>query len=113
MKTLKMLVLVVAITFSSAISASTNPIKKSEPNEVTETIGKLLKNPDFQLSQDTKAIVQIAINQNDEMVVLSVETKSKAVEDYIKGRLNYKKVDTKEIGYSRSFKLPVTILKSN
>jgi len=79
-KTLKMLVLVVTIAFSSVLSASTNLVEKAEPTSVTETVGDLLKNPDFQLNEDIGAMVEIVINQNDEMVVLSVDTKSETVE---------------------------------
>ncbi|MBC2845639.1 hypothetical protein [Winogradskyella flava] len=111
-KTLKMLVLVVTIAFSSVLSASTNPVEKAEPTSVTETVGDLLKNPDFQLNEDIGAMVEIVINQNDEMVVLSVDTKSETVEKYIKSRLNYKKISKEVLDYRKSFKIPVRILKS-
>ena len=113
MKTLKMLVLVVAITFSSAVSATTNPIKKAEPNAITEKVSKLLENPEIQLKEDINAMVQIAVNQNDELVVLSVDTDNKAVEGFIKSRLNYKKISKATLGLNRAFKIPVKMLKSN
>ncbi len=112
-KTLKMLVLVVAITFSSVLSASTNPIEKAEPASITETVGDLLKNPDFQLNEEVNAMVKIFINKNDEMVVLSVDTDNKSAEKYIKSRLNYKKLSKEVIGASKAFKIPVRITKSN
>ena len=112
MKTLKMLVLVVAITFSGAISASTNPIEKAEPISVTETVGKLLKNPYFQLKEDVTATVSIVLNESNEMVVLSVDTDNSTVADYIKSRLNYKKLSEEAVGYNKSFKVPVKMLKS-
>ena len=113
MRTLKMLVLVVAIALSSVLSASTNPIDKAEPVSITETVGELLKNPEFQLNKEVHAMVTVFINENDEMVVLSVDTDSKALENYIKGRLNYKKLSKEAIGSKKSFKIPVKIIKSN
>jgi hypothetical protein len=113
MRTLKMLVLAVAIAFSSVLFASTNPIVKAEPASITETIGELLKSPSFQLKQNVDAMVTIFINQNDEMVVMSVDTDNKSVENYIKSRLNYKKLSKEAIGYRKSFKIPVTIVPSN
>jgi len=113
MKTLKMLVLVVAITFSGVISAHTNPIEKAEPKTVTETVGELLKNPDLQLTSEVDAIVELVLNENDEMVVLSVDTNNIAVEKYIKSRLNYKKLSKQAIGNNRSFKVPVKMVKNN
>ncbi|WP_299123995.1 hypothetical protein [uncultured Winogradskyella sp.] len=113
MKTLKMLVLVVAITFSSVLSASTNPIKNDEPTSISKTVGELLKNPDFQLNQEVDAVVDIFINDDNEIVVLSVETDNTRVEKYIKSRLNYKKVSNETLGYKKSFKVPVKMVKSN
>ena len=112
MKTLKMLVLVVAITFSSVISANTNPIKNAEPTSISKTVEKLLKNPSFQLNKDVEAIVNIFINENDEMVVVSVDTDNKIVERYIKNRLNYKKLSKESIGYYKSIKVPVKMVGS-
>ncbi|EDP71944.1 hypothetical protein FBALC1_12622 [Flavobacteriales bacterium ALC-1] len=111
MKTLKMLVLVVAIAFSSVISANTNPIKSAEPTSISKTVEKLLENPDFQLEKDVEAIVNIFVNENDEMVVLSVDTDNKIVESYIKSRLNYKKVSKETT--SKSFKVPVKMIESS
>ncbi|WP_431158724.1 hypothetical protein [Winogradskyella poriferorum] len=113
MKTLKMSVLAVAIAFSSVLSASTNPIKKAEPKSVSESVGEFLKNPDLQLSSDVSAIVDIIINENDEMVVLNVETDNESVENYIKGRLNYKKLSKETIGYNKSFKVPVKLIEND
>lgn len=113
MKTLKMLGLVAAIAFSSVLSASTNPIEKAEPVTVTEAVGDLLKNPDFQLNKDVNAIVDIVINENNEMVVLAVTTENKAVEKFIKSRLNYKKLSKEAIGFNRAFKIPIRLVESN
>jgi len=109
MKTLKMLVLIVAITFSSAISASTNSIENAEPGTITATISELLKNPKVQFDKDMSAMVEVTINKNNELVVLSVGTQDKAFESFIKNRLNYKKVSKEVIGNQKNFKIPVTI----
>jgi len=111
-KTLKMLVLVVAITFSSVLSASTNPNENAESASITETVTDLLQNPNFQLYEDVNAMVKIFINDDNEIVVLSVATVNKAVESFIKRRLNYKKLSKKVLGDSKSFVFPVKIIKS-
>ena len=113
MRTLKMLVLVLAITFSSVLSARTNPNENAEPASINETVRELLKNPDFQLNNDVNAMVTVLINQNDEMVVLSLDTDSKSLEKYIMKRLNYKKLSKETIGYRQSFKIPIKLIKSN
>lgn len=113
MKALKMFVLAVAITFSSVLSASTNPIKEVEPKTVTQTVGELLKNPDLQISSEVYAIVDLVINEDNEMVVLNVDTTHENVENYIKYRLNYKKLSKEAIGNNRSFKVPVKIINTD
>ncbi|MEH6536547.1 MAG: hypothetical protein V7719_09155 [Psychroserpens sp.] len=110
MKTLKMLVLVVAITFSSAISASTDPIETAEPETVTETITQLLKNPRIQFDNDVSTMVELTINQNNEIVVISVDTENKALDSFIKARLNYKKISKDVIGNLKNFLVPVKII---
>ena len=113
MKNLKVLVLVVAIAFSSVVSANTNPIKDLEPVSISKSVGKLLKNPDFQLDQEVNAVVDIFINNDNEIVVLSVDTDNEKVEKYIKNRLNYKKVSNTAFGTKKSFKVPVKMVKSS
>ncbi|MUU78110.1 hypothetical protein [Winogradskyella endarachnes] len=112
MKTLKMLTLVVAIAFSSVLSAGTNPTKKAESTIITETIGSLLKNPRFHLESDAHIIVDFFVNKDNQIVVLSVDTDNTVIENYIKGRLNYRKLPKTAIKTNR-FKIPVMIKKSN
>ena len=79
MKNLKILVLVVAMAFGSIVSATTNPVKTAASTSISKSVGELLKNPDFQLDQEVDAVVDIFINSDDEMVVLSVDTDNEKV----------------------------------
>ena len=112
MKTLKVLALFVAFTFSASIFANANPTSKVKPKTVTETVGELLKNPYFQLDKDVKAKVSITLNRNNEMVVLSVDTDNEIVENYIKDRLNYQELSKDLTITETSFVVPVRIVKS-
>ncbi|MEM9678856.1 MAG: hypothetical protein AAF901_00920 [Bacteroidota bacterium] len=115
MKQLKVLVLVVAVAFSSVLSASTKPekAKKAESTNVTQTVGELLKNPSFELKHDAKAMVILTINKDNEFVVLSVDSEDETVENFIKSRLNYKKVaEDVSTGRTKTFKIPVRITAS-
>ena len=47
------------------------------------------------------------------MIVLSVSTDNERVEDYIKSRLNYKKLSQDARGSLTTFKVPVRISQSN
>ena len=113
MKALKMFLLAVAITFSTVLSASTNPTKKAEPKTVSETVGELLKNPDLQLKSEVDAIVKVVLNDNNEMVVLNVDTDNEVVANFIKYRLNYKQLSKDVTGLNRSFRIPVKIIQTD
>lgn len=112
-KTVKTLVLVATIATSSLLSASTNPTETATTVSINETVKSLLKNPEFQLNEEVNVMVTVFINDNDEMVVVDIDTDTKVVEYYIKGRLNYKKLTKEAIGYRKSFKIPVRITQSN
>ena len=108
MKTVKMLFLVLAITFTSVLSANTNPIK-SEPNKLTNEIATLLKNPQFVVDEDLVANVTFTLNKDQEIVVLDVDTQSSELESYIKSRLNYTKLGVELDSKIRTFEVPVRI----
>lgn len=109
---LKTLVVAFLIGFTTIISANNDNMadKKEVATTISTTVEKLLKSPDFLLNETEKATVKIIINENNEMVVLSVNTKNAAVEAFVKGRLNYKKIATKTS--SEVFTLPIKVLAS-
>ncbi|MBT8259841.1 MAG: hypothetical protein KJN82_00885 [Bacteroidia bacterium] len=92
MKTLKTSLLIAALVFSSVLSAA--PVKKDKSTTLTEEIGTLLQNPNFEINEDITASVNIILNEEHEIVVLSVEAPNSKIEGFIKNRLNYKQVET-------------------
>ena len=109
MKTTKMLLLVLAIAFSSVLSASTTPTIDAEPKTMGEEIGNLLKNPNFVIEQDVIALVTITINKDDEIVVLSVDSDSKSLKSFIKSRLNYIKVSEGVKTHHGTYVVPIRL----
>lgn len=110
MKLLKTGLLVVAFAFSSVLFASTNSEdKRAKSVEATEEIGKLLKNPGFLVEDDITANVIFTVNKENEMVVLSVDSKNATVESFIKQRLNYENLPVALRNGEKTFKLPVRI----
>ena len=107
MKKVNFLVLAVAIMVSSVLSASTEPAKADNPTTLSKTIGTLLQKPSFEVQEDLTAKVTFTVNEDNEIVVLTVDTDTEAVEDFIKSRLNYEKLDTNKIG--EQFTVPVRI----
>ncbi len=108
MKSIKMLLLAVVITFSSAISAST-ATENVETNAITTDVTKLLKNPKFLLENDELVNVTLMINKDNELVVLSVDSDNFEISEFIKGRLNYSKVSVELDNKSKKFIVPVRL----
>ena len=112
MKTIKTLLLVVAIMFSSVLSASTLP-PTSGPDDIREAVYELLDNPSFILEENLEAFVTLKFNKHNEIVVLSVDSESRLLEEYVKERLNYKRVDFNISDKNETFLIPVRMQIEN
>ena len=109
--TIKMLVLVVAITFSNVLFAGTDRPTVKETKSLTEEIQDLLKHPNFIAIEDVQASVTLMLNKNGELVVLAIDSESKTAKNFIKRRLNYKKIDVEVESLNKTFVIPVKIKK--
>ena len=91
MKKIKVLFLALLVTVAfTSIAAVTNV---DEPSKIAvKEISRLLSDPSFLILEDTFATVKFVVNENHELVVLSVKTEREEIENYIKRRLNYKTV---------------------
>jgi len=111
MRQLKTLLLAVTLTFSSVLMASTNPEKPStiESSKITLKIQRFLKSPSFDVDHEMKANVTLTLNKNNELVVLSVDSEDAKMENYIKSRLNYRKVSGSYQTLDGKFIVPVRV----
>jgi len=112
MRTFKTLVLAAVIAISCTLSAyatETTEVEKAEGTEITKEIGKLLSNTHFEIDQDIKALVRIVFNQDNQMVVLYVDSNNEMVKSYIKSRLNYKTLDNNITDKDIAYLVPVRI----
>lgn len=108
MKTIKALLLVVAIALSSSLYANDKPTKDTS-SAISQEIGQLLKNPDFTVENDILANVKVFFNDDNEIVVLTVNSESKDIDSYIKSRLNYKELSNDVNNKNRYYIVPVRI----
>ncbi|MDC8005703.1 hypothetical protein POV27_16715 [Aureisphaera galaxeae] len=95
------IVSIASVEAHTALAAEDNPTLKEE-------ITKLLQNPDFSVSKDTTVKVHLMVNNNNELVILSVDTEKEPIEYFIKGRLNYRKMKN-VLKKGELYILPVTI----
>lgn len=109
MKSIKIMLLVVAIAFSGSLSATTTP-KKETGKSFTTAVGKLLKSPKFILEEETVVLVKLTFNDEGEIVVLSTNAKSEVIESFITSRLNYANVVNDIKDKSKDYIIPVRLV---
>ena len=100
--------------FAAALIAvgtlSASPVENVRPtNELSTQIHKMLKSNSFDVEEDLVANVRFTLNKEGEIVVLSVDTEDDALESFVKGRLNYKKVDFQDAKEGKLYTVPVRI----
>jgi hypothetical protein len=88
--------------FSAIDSADTNK------NTTSVEMAKLLKNPDFIVDHEMEANVLFTVNDDNEIVVLSVETEDSQVASYVKDRLNNRELKS-DLQTGKQYVLPVRI----
>jgi len=91
--------------------SATGMAVNDEPKEaLRKEIFELIDNPNLTYSgiQEAEGILHFTINKNNELVVLSVETETPFIEEYLKSRLNYYKLKA-EIPRREEYKLKITI----
>mgnify|MGYP001790687061 CR=1 FL=1 len=92
-------------------SLKANPIKDVKPNEnLSAQIHEMLSSNSFNVQNDLVANVRFTINKEGEIVVLSVDTEDISLEGFVKGRLNYQKVELQNIKEGRLYTVPVRIM---
>ena len=98
--------LFITLLSTSVFSMNENPSKK----EIRAKIVTLLKGPNFTINNEVKTIVEFMLNNKGEIVILNVDCDKNEVCDYIKSRLNYKKMHTTLKQSSNNiYKIPLTI----
>jgi len=108
----KLIVVLVAILASTQIFANDKAIKKTSEENLRNEIVVLLEKPQIELDQkEIKASIEFILNVKGEIVILTVDSEKVAVEDYVKSRLNYKKVDSDvKATTNRVFKFSLKVL---
>ena len=110
---MKKLFIVAAIAlFSLNVSAAEKPIKPSESlrAEIVQLIGS--ETPFIMGDAEYTVEVLFTVNSKSEIIVLYSNASNKEMENFIKSKLNYKKVDFQVKKEGELFLLPVKFQKS-
>jgi len=113
MKTLKLFVVAIALTFAIQVSANnTDPVKPSTElrSEIVQHLGSKIF---FELSEfDIMAKVLFTVNMKGEIIVISIESDNQEVIDQIKHKINYKKVSHRPNKVGEMYLMPVKVVNS-
>ena len=104
MKKLVVLVFVVLVSVST-FAINENPAKKEIRSKIVQLLGKTT----FEVVKDVKTDVEFLINQKGELVVLNITGVNQQVCDFVKSRLNYKKVSEAKTEMNKVYQMPLII----
>lgn len=81
--------------------------------ELRNSVLKLVQYPDNSLIKYYAEVTEVLfiVNMNREVVVLNIEGASEELESYIKGKLNYKRVNVRDVKKLTPYKIKITFLK--
>ena len=110
MKNLKLVALVLTISISSISFAA--PTKTADPkSELREQIIDLLGDTNVAFSDNAvEAEVVFTLNDQSEIVIVSVNCENEILDGYIKRKLNYKKVQVSALNEGEIYRMPLKIV---
>ena len=86
--------LVVAVLATVQVFANDKTTKKNSETTLRNEIVDLLDRPQIEVtSNEIKASIEFILNTKGEIVILTVDTERSEIENYVKSRLNYQKID--------------------
>lgn len=99
-----------ALMFSAtAMATEGKRTVKAPETKIAVEIGDLLKDNNIVLedNQELAAYVRFTVNDQNELVVLSVRTDDQKVESFLKAKLNYKDVSTSGLQKGGTYEVPI------
>lgn len=104
----------ISLVFLAAVLFTTGNLFATEPStdpskELSAQIGELLEDHRLVIEEDVTATVRFTLNEQGEIVVLSVQTEDEDLEKLVKARLNYEKVELDQYTAGKMYKVPVRI----
>jgi hypothetical protein len=111
MKNLKTVIAILAISLSTIFSTTAS---EKEPSKITkklrtEIVSLIGDKIELDLKKECSAEVSFMINNKNEIVVISVDSKENKLTSYIKSKLNYKKLVVEGTKVGEIYIMPIKI----
>ena len=111
MKKLAVLFFAFAMSLTTTFANNDDDKRKEEVNKTLRTtIVSLLG--DYQGTVSSEAEVTFMLNRENQIVIISVDSKNKEVESFVKERLNYKRIKDTASKAMKIYKLPIKIVRA-
>jgi len=114
MKNLKTIITVIAISLATTFTTSASEKNNSSDDKKTlrtEIVSLLGNKIPLEIKESSSAEIAFIINNSNEVVVISVDSKSSAFQSYVKSKLNYKKLKLKNAKKGEVYKMPIKLNK--
>ena len=111
MKTLKTTLVALSLLFVTSAFANNITIANS-PEKASIEISALLNNPDFLVLENESVAVELVLNKNKEVVVISVDSNTPEIYTFISDRLNRKVLKT-ELEQGKVYTLTVKFVSKD
>ena len=119
MKNLKTIITVIALSLSTvfSVAASDNDNDKDKKSKVnttlrSEIVSLLGDRIPVEIKKESSAKVSFIVNRNNELVVISVDSKIYELKSFLKNKLNYKKLNVKGVKKGEIYRMPIKIKQS-
>jgi hypothetical protein len=117
MRNLKTIITVIALSVSTifSVDATEKNLSNSKVNKQlrTEIISLLGDKITLQIINESLAEVAFIVNNKNEIVIISVNSKIDNLNSFVKNKLNYKKRITKGVKKGEFYRMPLKIKQSS
>lgn len=112
MKKLVVLLFVFTMNMFSISANNTNPFE-SKKKEIRTEIVKLLGNvEDILIENEIKVNVDLLVNKRGELIIIGTDSNNERINNFLKRKLNYKKVTKKLEKEIKTYRMPLTLKKA-
>ncbi|NVJ87833.1 MAG: hypothetical protein HWD82_00110 [Flavobacteriaceae bacterium] len=114
MRNLKSIIAIVALSLATTFSTSASDddskkVTKKLRSEISSILGKSVS---LDLKENSVAEITFMVNKDNEIVIVSVDTKESEFQSIVKSKLNYKKLDVKGVKKGEIYLVPVKLKAS-
>lgn len=111
MRNLKSIIAILAISLATTFSTSATEKESSKITKKlrTELVSMLGDKIQAEIKTTTAAEISFIVNNKNEVVIVSVDSKVSSFSSHVKRKLNYKKINVKGVKKGEVYRIPVTI----